>query len=213
MIKKWWMCEKSEQWFFLNHTPGVWHHVVQQCSKIKYQTQFKTMTASCSTLNYEQDNGILLNVHNFCTKGEHCYTEGISAEYHYSHDIHLAFIRLYAKGYKHWQRPQNLAASLSPPPVLQLCGINPMSCSNLIPKSEITVCDFMGQRPPYKQHSTNTKKHTHIHTCDVCSKGFWAYYTEHNTYHINFITDRSLQNSPLLYDYKNSKALTSLPKI
>ena len=140
----------------------MWY--VQQMSKIKYQMQFKTMTAWCSTLNDKQDNGIPLNVQHFCTKGEHCCTTGISTEYRYSHDVNLALKRLYAKGYKHWHRLQNLAASLSPPFVLQLCGISPLSCSNLLPSSEIVVYVSMGYKASIHMAQHKHKKHTHLHT-------------------------------------------------
>jgi hypothetical protein len=142
-----------------------------------------------------------------------CITFVLLHGWHFNWILLQPFKRLYVKGYKHWHRLQNPAASLSPH-VLQLCGISPLSCSHLLPRSDITVYDCMGTRPPYTQHSTNTKTtHTYIHTCKVCSKSFWAYYIEHNTHHINFIKDRSLQNSPLLYNYNNSKDLSSFPKI
>jgi hypothetical protein len=124
----------------------------------------KKKTAWCSTFNDKQDNGIPLNVHHFCTKGGHCCTMGISTEYCYSNGINLAFKRLYAKGYKHWHRLQNLAASLSLPFVLQLCGISPLSCSNLLSSSEITVYVSMGYKASTHMAQHKHKNHTHLHT-------------------------------------------------
>jgi hypothetical protein len=130
---------------------------------------------------WQQDNDIPFNVHHFCTQGVQCSTMGISTEYRYSHDINLAFKRLYAKGYKHWHRLQNLAASLSPPFVLQLCGISSLSCSNLLPSSEIMVYVSMGYKASihtaqhkHKKH-TLTYIHTYIHTyMKSVLKEFWG---------------------------------------
>jgi hypothetical protein len=145
----------------------MWYN---RCLRSSIKCSSKTMTAWCSTINDKQDDGIPLNVHHFCTKGEHCCTTGISIEYHY-----LAFKRLYTKGHKHWHRLQNLAATLSPPFVLQLCGISPLSCSNLLRSSEITVYSYVstGYKGLHTHGIAQTKKHTH--PWKVCSKSFWAY--------------------------------------